>query len=88
MSPKVGPTDKGSEYGAKIGAMFIYFQKKRIKNLKIFYYSSQHDIARMENPNHLQGVAKNKITLNNKLILATQSTFRMEKMGKKRNMWI
>ena len=71
MSPRVGPTGKGSEYGAKIGAMFIYFQKKRIKTLKRFNYTSQHDIAKMTKPNHLQGVGKNKIKINNKLILAT-----------------
>ena len=35
LSLRVGPTDKGSEYGAKIGATFIYFKKKN-KNFKEF----------------------------------------------------
>ena len=42
----------------------------------------------MAKPNLLQGVGKNKTKLNNKLILATQSTFRMERMGGKINMRI
>ena len=34
LSPKVGPTDKGSEYRTKNGAMFIYFKKEELKNFK------------------------------------------------------
>ena len=66
MSPRVEPTDKGSEYGAKIGAMFIYFKKEELKTLKRFNYTRQHNIARMEKPNHLQGVGKkyNKLLIN------------------------
>ena len=44
LSPRVGPTDKGSEYGAKIGARFIL---NEMKNLTIINNVSQHDIARM-----------------------------------------
>ena len=44
LSPRVGPTDKRSEYEAKIGAMFIL---NEMKNLTIIDNASQHDIARM-----------------------------------------
>ena len=44
LSPKVGPIDKGSEYGVKIGARFIL---NKMKNLTIINNASQHDIARM-----------------------------------------
>ena len=40
FSPKVGPTDKGSEYRAKIGAMVIYFEIKNKRTLKRFNYTS------------------------------------------------
>ena len=56
LSPRVGPTDKGSEYGEKIGAMFIYFEIKNKRTLKRFNYTSQHDIERMEKETHLQDV--------------------------------
>ena len=55
LSPRVGPTDKESEYEAKIGARFIL---NEMKNLTIINNASQHDIARMAKPNHLQGVGK------------------------------
>ena len=44
LSPRVGPIDKGSEYGAKIGARFIL---KEMKNLTNINNATQHDIARM-----------------------------------------
>ena len=44
LSPRVGPIDKGSEYGAKIGVRFIL---NEMKNLTIINNASQHDIARV-----------------------------------------
>ena len=44
LSPRVEPTDKGSEYVVKIGARFIL---NKMKNLIIINNTSQHDIARM-----------------------------------------
>ena len=43
LSPRVGPTDKGREYGAKIKARFIL---NEMKNLTIINNAIQHDIAR------------------------------------------
>ena len=56
LSPRVGPIDKGSEYGVKIEAMVICFEIKNKITLKRFNYTSQHDIARMEKPTHLLSV--------------------------------
>ena len=58
LSPRVGPTGKGSEYGAKNGAKFIL---NKMKNLTIINNASQHDIARVAWPTHLQGVGKIKL---------------------------
>ena len=56
LSPRVGPTSKGSEYRVKIQEMDIYFEINNRITLKKFNYTSQHNIARMTNPIHLQGV--------------------------------
>ena len=50
LSTRVESTDKGSEYGAKIGARFIL---NEMKNLTIINNASQHNFARMAKPNHL-----------------------------------
>ena len=44
LSPRVGPTDKGTEYKAKIEARFIL---NEMKNLTVINNASQHNIARM-----------------------------------------
>ena len=48
---------RGVNTGPRLGQC-LFTSKKRIKTLKRFNYTSQYNIARMEKPNHLQGVGE------------------------------
>ena len=60
LSPRIGWIDKGSEYGAEIGAKFTNLELEKKIN-RTLNKISQHNIERMAKPLHLQGVGTNFI---------------------------